>query len=195
MVSWKRRTEDPADCESRACADLTDLFRKDRAPAAKNKKEAEESAAAGKNKGGASGGELDGEQVEAAAAAAATAAEVLAGNDGCPLDKGELGAATWGLIHTTAAHYPDIPSEETQNHARALMTSLAALYPCTYCRKDFKEEIRKQPPDVGSRLALSLWACQQHNLVNEKIGKPTFACTLPALDERWKTGKKSCWEG
>ncbi|CAN0405199.1 unnamed protein product, partial [Hapterophycus canaliculatus] len=48
---------------------------------------------------------------------------------------------------------------------------------------------------VGSRLALSLWACQQHNLVNEKIGKPTFQCTLPALDERWKTGKKSCWGG
>lgn len=50
-------------------------------------------------------------------------------------------------IHTTAAHYPDKPSEETQNHARALMASLAALYPCTYCRKDFKEEIRKQPPE------------------------------------------------
>lgn len=79
-----------------ACADIADLFRKGRALAAKNKKkEAEDAAAAGKKKGATSGGKLDG-QVDAAAATPATA--VAAGKDGCPLDKGELGAATWGLV-------------------------------------------------------------------------------------------------
>ncbi|CAM9563819.1 unnamed protein product [Ascophyllum nodosum] len=110
------------------------------------------------------------------------------------MHKGELGAATWGLVHTTAANYPEKPSEEVQRHAKAFFSSLAALYPCTYCRKDFRDEIEKEPPDVGSRSALSLWACRQHNLVNEKIRKPIFECTLPRLDERWKTGRKSCWE-
>eukprot|EP00752_Nemacystus_decipiens_P014645 g13042.t1 len=179
---------------------MADLLRKGRALASKNKKKEAEGAAAGRERGATSSGEspeaVPGRKQDQAAEAAAeaAAAAAAAAYDGCPLDKGELGAATWGLIHTTAAHYPDKPSAETQKHARALMASLAALYPCSYCRKDFKEEIRKQPPDVGSRLALSLWACRQHNLVNEKIGKPAFACTLPALDERWKNGKKSCWE-
>lgn len=51
------------------------------------------------------------------------------------------------------------------------------------------------PSRVESRTELSLWACRQHNVVNEKIGKPSFECTMPRLDERWKTGKKTCWEG
>lgn len=50
-------------------------------------------------------------------------------------------------MHTTAAHYPDKPSEEAQSHARAFIASLAALYPCSYCRKDFKKEINKEPPE------------------------------------------------
>ncbi|CAN0455156.1 unnamed protein product, partial [Ectocarpus sp. 8 AP-2014] len=50
-------------------------------------------------------------------------------------------------IHTTAAHYPENPSKETQDQARALVTGLAGLYPCTYCRKDFREEVRKLPPE------------------------------------------------
>ncbi|CAN0533654.1 unnamed protein product, partial [Scytosiphon promiscuus] len=50
-------------------------------------------------------------------------------------------------LHTTAAHYPEKPSKGAQDHAKALFASLAALYPCTYCRKDFEEEIHKQPPE------------------------------------------------
>lgn len=50
-------------------------------------------------------------------------------------------------MHTTAAHYPEKPSEGAQDHARAFFASMAALYPCTYCRKDFAKEIRKQPPE------------------------------------------------
>lgn len=49
-------------------------------------------------------------------------------------------------MHTTAAHYPDTPSKETQAHAEAFFGGLAALYPCSYCRKDFSEEIKKDPP-------------------------------------------------
>ncbi|CAB1098041.1 unnamed protein product [Ectocarpus sp. CCAP 1310/34] len=189
MSSSRRKSKDPADCEDPACTDMADLLRKGRALAAKNKEKAATSTA---TDGKAAGGRA---QPSSSAAEMEEHAASSSRNDGCPLDKGELGAATWGLIHTTAAHYPEKPSKETQDQARALVTGLAGLYPCTYCRKDFREEVRKLPPDVSSRVALSLWACQQHNLVNEKIGKPTFRCTLPALDERWKQGKPSCWEG
>ena len=29
-----------------------------------------------------------------------------------------------------------------------------------------------------SRTALSMWLCDQHNRVNEKLGKPTFRCEM-----------------
>jgi hypothetical protein len=36
--------------------------------------------------------------------------------------------------------------------------------------------------------------CEQHNEVNEKLGKKQFPCTLEALDERWRISKrKECW--
>ena len=79
---------------------MADLLRKGRALASKNRKKEAEDAAAEKKKGAASGGEsldaapgnIGGQAVEATAAAAARR------DDGCPLDKGELGAATWGLV-------------------------------------------------------------------------------------------------
>jgi hypothetical protein len=38
--------------------------------------------------------------------------------------------------------------------------------------------------------------CEQHNQVNEKLGKPLFPCDLAVLDERWRASRrKSCWPG
>ena len=48
--------------------------------------------------------------------------------------------------------------------------------------------MKTRPPDVSSRGALSRWLCEQHNEVNERLGKRTFECTVEKLDERWKDG-------
>lgn len=70
-----------------ACTDVADLFRKGRALAAKNKeKAASNTAADGKATSSSSVGETDDHAASSSR------------NDGCPLDKGELGAATWGLV-------------------------------------------------------------------------------------------------
>ncbi|KAL0589287.1 hypothetical protein ABG067_002506 [Albugo candida] len=111
----------------------------------------------------------------------------------CPLDREELGRSTWGLMHSIGIYYPENPSEEYQRHARSLIEALALMYPCSDCAKDFRKEIIKCPPRVKSRQSFSLWLCEQHNLVNEKIGKPIFQCNMSTLSERWRTGKKECW--
>lgn len=64
----------------------------------------------------------------------------------CPLDREELGRSTWDLIHTTAAYFPDTPTEEDKENARNFIISLAYLYPCEVCREDFKESVAKLPP-------------------------------------------------
>ncbi len=37
-----------------------------------------------------------------------------------------------------------------------------------------------------TREDLCIWLCEQHNIVNEKLGKPKFNCSMDNLDERWR---------
>ncbi len=45
----------------------------------------------------------------------------------------------------------------------------------------------KSPPRVENNAALSRWFCEQHNIVNEKLGKEAFDCDR--VFERWKLGE------
>lgn len=53
--------------------------------------------------------------------------------------------------------------------------------------------MKEAPPRVESRGAFAVWVCEQHNLVNEKLGKPLFPCDLATLDKRWRKGEARCW--
>ncbi|KAI0675912.1 FAD-dependent thiol oxidase, partial [Trametes maxima] len=106
----------------------------------------------------------------------------------CPPDVEQLGNATWTFLHTTAAYYPDKPSMAHRVNMLSLLRALPVLYPCSVCATHLGEEMKTRPPDVGSRAALSRWLCEQHNAVNERLGKDRFECTMEKLDERWKDG-------
>ncbi|CAF0837716.1 unnamed protein product [Adineta ricciae] len=107
-------------------------------------------------------------------------------NSQCPLMRDDLGRASWSLLHTMAAYYPMKPKEEEQQSMSEFICSFSKLFPCPECRTDFQEEISKSPPDLSSRLGLSTWMCNQHNIVNKKLGKPEFDCRQ--VLERWKDG-------
>ena len=104
----------------------------------------------------------------------------------CPPASASLGKSSWTLLHSMAAWYPDIPTEEQQNRMKNFYTTLAEFYPCTFCAKDFEEQIEISPVQVESRTNLCLWLCEQHNLVNEKLGKDLYQCNINNLDERWR---------
>uniref|UniRef100_A0A7S4BLL5 Sulfhydryl oxidase n=1 Tax=Chrysotila carterae TaxID=13221 RepID=A0A7S4BLL5_CHRCT len=97
-------------------------------------------------------------------------------------------------LHTMAAYYPDKPDAEHSEQARSFLRALGRLYPCSYCAADFREVMEESPPRVGSREDLSLWLCEMHNRVNDKLGKPIFKCTLSELDRRWRKGGPECYE-
>ncbi|CEG39193.1 augmenter of liver regeneration [Plasmopara halstedii] len=111
----------------------------------------------------------------------------------CPLDREELGNATWKLLHTIGIYYPDKPSSEYQNKVKTFVETLALMYPCVHCADDFQKEIALSPPRVESRTTFSIWLCEQHNIVNRKIQKPEFECTMNRLEERWRKGHPVCW--
>ena len=92
-----------------------------------------------------------------------------------------------------AAYYPNTPTIEEQHHAAAFIAALAILYPCAHCAGALRNFIEEHPPRCESRKSLSLWMCEAHNEVNERLGLPQYACTVAALDERWRTGRDECW--
>lgn len=46
---------------------------------------------------------------------------------------------------------------------------------------------------VANRKEFSIWICQQHNQVNEKLGSSVFPCNVEDLDNTWKKGVPGCW--
>lgn len=104
----------------------------------------------------------------------------------CPLDKNELGRATWPFLHTMAAYYPKHPSPKVQNDMSTFIQHFGQFYPCDHCAADFRVQLQKSPPRVESRESLSKWFCEQHNIVNKKLGKPLFDCAL--VLQRWRYG-------
>jgi FAD-linked sulfhydryl oxidase len=94
-----------------------------------------------------------------------------------------------------AAYYPDQPDALRKVQARRFFDALGDLYPCTHCAEDFRRDINRDPPRVESRTALSVWLCERHNEVNEKLGKEKHSCAIAELDKRWLKGPSTCWHG
>eukprot|EP00555_Chaetoceros_dichaeta_P002797 CAMPEP_0198251068 /NCGR_PEP_ID=MMETSP1447-20131203/2032_1 /TAXON_ID=420782 /ORGANISM="Chaetoceros dichaeta, Strain CCMP1751" /LENGTH=186 /DNA_ID=CAMNT_0043936013 /DNA_START=161 /DNA_END=721 /DNA_ORIENTATION=+ len=109
----------------------------------------------------------------------------------CPVTKDELGKSSWTLLHSMAAWYPEKPTKVEETKMAQLMEAISIFYPCTYCAEDFRESLKENPTKTESRQDLSLWLCGQHNLVNEKLGKPIFKCDVDILDERWRKSSDS----
>ncbi|KAL7566108.1 hypothetical protein ACA910_003882 [Epithemia clementina (nom. ined.)] len=114
----------------------------------------------------------------------------------CPPKSGELGRASWTLLHSMAAWYPNKPSEKDRDLMKHFFSALAQFYPCSWCASDFQQHLKQEPVRTESRTALCQWLCMQHNHVNEKLGKPLFPCDMESLDERWrKSSSKVCNQG
>ncbi|KAI9337063.1 hypothetical protein DFJ73DRAFT_646609 [Zopfochytrium polystomum] len=104
----------------------------------------------------------------------------------CPPDSQKLGRSTWTFLHTMAAYYPEKPTKDEQTTAATFFRTFAQLYPCSYCAQHMREDFKTSPPVVTSNKDMSLWLCNLHNKVNEKLGKPTFDCSK--VFERWRDG-------
>ncbi len=99
-----------------------------------------------------------------------------------PLNAIELGRSTWPILHRLTLSYPEQPTDLDKTKALGFIQSFSKLYPCRICASDFQEKIKDHPPKLDSREDFALWMCEQHNIVNEKLGKPLFRCTLRRME-------------
>jgi FAD-linked sulfhydryl oxidase len=101
------------------------------------------------------------------------------------LVRAELGRSSWNLLHRLAASFDKAPSLERRREAEQFFGLLGVLYPCPDCAAHFRELLKDNPVDATNNRRLSLWLCGVHNLVNARLGKAEFPCTLQALAEKW----------
>ncbi|EPB78683.1 Erv1 / Alr family protein [Ancylostoma ceylanicum] len=87
-----------------------------------------------------------------------------------------------------SVYYPEKPNEDNKKTASQFMDSLAKTYPCDFCAKDLRKDLKEDPPKLGSREEFAMWMCRLHNKVNKKTGKPEFDCSK--VFERWRDGWK-----
>jgi len=104
-----------------------------------------------------------------------------------PVTSSEVGRAAWMLFHTVAAEYPERPSRKEKEAAKRFFAALPHVYPCKECAAHFADVLRHAPPQVGSKRELVAWVCHVHNVVNRRLGKPTFPCDPADLHARWGT--------
>ncbi len=72
---------------------------------------------------------------------------LAAGSNGLPASlsetaKADVGRATWTLLHTLGAQFPDRPSRQQRKDARMLVDCLTRIYPCGDCARHFAEQVR-----------------------------------------------------
>eukprot|EP00823_Brevimastigomonas_motovehiculus_P004383 TRINITY_DN2889_c0_g1_i1.p1 TRINITY_DN2889_c0_g1~~TRINITY_DN2889_c0_g1_i1.p1 ORF type:complete len:219 (+),score=40.35 TRINITY_DN2889_c0_g1_i1:171-827(+) len=108
-----------------------------------------------------------------------------------PVSREEIGRATWALLHTIAAQYPERPTSQQQENMKNFILSLADIYPCRTCAKGWQMYIKKHGVSVGSHRELAEWLCNCHNVVNKRNDKPLFDCST--IDQHWPAKlKTSC---
>ncbi|CAO1614358.1 unnamed protein product [Sympodiomycopsis kandeliae] len=129
----------------------------------------------------------------AAAAAGTTTTSTPASP--CPPDVEELGSQSWTLIHSISANYPDAPSEIQKQALTQFWNALPILYPCSYCAEALSQEYKQDDLQNATkdRDSATKFACNVHNAVNTRLGKPVWDCEdLQRLKRRWLDGGERC---
>lgn len=85
------------------------------------------------------------------------------------------GESFWVAIHAVALGYPGEAPPETDRAAyRAFFQSLAGVLPCSLCRDEYAELLRRRPLEpalAAGREALFRWTVDVHNEVGRRTGK------------------------
>lgn len=84
------------------------------------------------------------------------------------------GSSLWHVLHTISFNYPIHPTKEDKNHYKAFMQSLQHVLPCSYCRKNYVNNLKHLPLHCkvfDSRESFSKYVYYLHEHINTMLGK------------------------
>lgn len=106
--------------------------------------------------------------------------------------RAELGKGSWNMLHRLAAKYDKEPTPQRKEEITEFFRLIGEFYPCEQCASHFKGMLEEHPIRTDNNRELSIWLCELHNVVNDRLHKPQFPCTLDALKEKY--GKCGCFD-
>jgi hypothetical protein len=90
--------------------------------------------------------------------------------------KEKLGNASWKFLHVFASGYPNNLDKKEANSIWKFLRQMSKVYPCSECKSHFKLLVKKNRINQGDNL--KLYMCKLHNMVNSKLNKSIFNCSL-----------------
>lgn len=95
------------------------------------------------------------------------------------IDPSVWGPPTWCFLHTSSAHYPVSPDNDTKNATKSFIMSLPFTLPCVSCKHHaimwVNAHKHKLDTIVQSRDSLFKFYVDFHNYVNKRLGKPIMS--------------------
>ncbi|SBS80627.1 FAD-linked sulfhydryl oxidase ERV1, putative [Plasmodium ovale] len=105
-----------------------------------------------------------------------------------PPDRAEIGRASWLILHTISANYPNEPTEEEKKKHSKFFYAFSNLYPCHICKLDLYDILRNYKLNCDNKVSFSTFVFNLHNMVNEEIGKDLFPCDdIRSIIDMYKT--------
>lgn len=91
---------------------------------------------------------------------------------------GETGNSIWRLLHTFAASYPVIATEQQQADAVVFMHTFKQVvadrsHGCA-CRSEWEAILKRCPPDMRGRSELLIWTIAAHDWINQKLNRKLY---------------------
>ncbi len=102
------------------------------------------------------------------------------------------GPALWIPLHAMTFNYPENPRKSDKERYKTYFESLGTMLPCKYCRQSFQAYSRYLPidPFLDSREGVTYWLYTIHNLVNEKLFKPS--CSFRDVVIKYEQMRAKC---
>lgn len=104
------------------------------------------------------------------------------------------GPPLWHSLHTMSFNYPVSPTREQKQQYYAFFKSLQWVLPCSYCRDNYKKNLKILPLNSQSLLNrnnFTRWLYDLHNLVNKNLNKP-ITLTYEEVRNRYENFRSRC---
>ena len=101
-----------------------------------------------------------------------------------PLTKDKISPAVWSVLHNYTALKVKDPGAPRKLKAiertkfKLLLNESIESISCDDCRVHAKEYLKTNPPNVKTDIEAFNFTCNFHNSINQKLGKPTYDCSV-----------------
>ena len=105
------------------------------------------------------------------------------------------GPALWHVLHTVSVNYPQKPTEAHKNDYAAFFSSLAKVLPCSYCRQNYPDNLKRcggLARALEGREEMARFVYDLHSEVNGTLRKDRHPLTYDEVRKKYEAFRARC---